>query len=112
MKNLTRLATLGLLLLGACATNAPQADDSAAVGREWTRAMIAKGTDAIPELQAALESEDAAVRYQARSAMGAITGQWGSKGDLIWKRSVADAKNDERPLVVLHLFGNLDEEFC
>lgn len=41
------------------------------------------------------------------------TGQWGGDlNGLIWKRSVADAVNETKPLMVLHLFGKLDEEFC
>ncbi|NRA97719.1 MAG: hypothetical protein HRU14_16100 [Planctomycetes bacterium] len=41
------------------------------------------------------------------------TGQWGGDlNGLIWKRSVKAAVNETKPIMVLHLFGKLDEEFC
>lgn len=74
---------------------------------------VARGEEAIPELRELSESEDLLVKARAREALGKITGQWGSSENGIqWKRSVEDAINPERPLVVLHLFGNFDEEFC
>jgi len=46
-------------------------------------------------------------------ALAGITGQWGGSLDgLRWRRSVHSALNDKRPLMVLQLFGRLDEEFC
>lgn len=42
-----------------------------------------------------------------------ITGQWGGSLDgLRWRRSVADATGQGKPILVLHLFGELDKEFC
>lgn len=47
------------------------------------------------------------------NSLAKVTGQWGGGlSGLIWKRSVEDAVNAQKPLVVLHLFGRLDEEFC
>jgi hypothetical protein len=46
-------------------------------------------------------------------AMARITGQWGGAMEGVrWRRSVESAANDTKPLMVLHLFGRLDEEFC
>src|SRR5437773_2131040 len=48
-----------------------------------------------------------------------ITGQWGGPLDgLRWRRSVESAVAEQvaaakpKPLLVLHLFGKFDEEFC
>lgn len=74
---------------------------------------VGRGEAAIPELRECLEHEDPDVRYRARTALGRITGQWGSRGDGIhWKRSVEDAVNPDQPILVLELFGRFDEEFC
>ena len=53
---------------------------------------------------------------RAKTAIGRITGQWGSDGRVAWKRSVAEAvasaTGKDRPLLVLHLFGSFDQELC
>jgi hypothetical protein len=84
------------------------------IGREAVEHWIAKGRGGLPMLRqiaTAADSPPLASR-RAKDAIGAITGQWGSQTDLIWKRSVDDAINPDRPLLVLQLFGDLDEEFC
>ena len=89
--------------------------DSADAGtaREAVKLWAAKGKAALPKLrEIAFEGNNAAARLRAKEAIGQITGQWGSQTDLIWKRSVADAINPDKPLLVLQLFGSLDEKFC
>jgi hypothetical protein len=114
---------LGLLLLslaglGACA---PTAAEPAAFAEFRGRpseieaavsAWAAKGEAALPELKAGLESDSVSVQTGCRRAMALITGQWGGKGGLVWKRSVKEAQGGDKPLMVLHLFGQFDEEFC
>ena len=60
--------------------------------------------------------EDPRLKSRARTALGRITGQWGSQTDVIWKRSLAEAVKESKatgkPILMLHLFGKLDEEFC
>lgn len=103
---------LATLALSGCRTH-PFADRRDDVAREAIAEYVAAGEESIPELVALAESDHLLVRSRARIAMGKITGQWGSHGDGIqWKRSVADAVGGDRPLLVLHLFGNFDEEFC
>lgn len=113
------LALLGLSL--ACTTEshpAPSpepfaefrgrpADVEAAVA-----AWASRGEEALPELREGLASDSVSVQTGCRRAMALITGQWGGAGGLVWKRSVEEAKGGDRPLMVLHLFGQFDEEFC
>ena len=50
---------------------------------------------------------------QTREEQARITGQWGGSLDgLRWRRSVAEATGQGKPILVLHLFGELDKEFC
>jgi hypothetical protein len=50
---------------------------------------------------------------RAAAEQARVTGQWGGSLDgLRWRRSVADATGQGRPILVLHLFGELDKEFC
>ena len=102
-----RLAVAVVLTLAACAR--PRGLDEAKI--------LEMGTDAIPLLREAMASEDSATSRRAMELMARITGQWGSDGaGIVWKRSMAEAveaaKETGKPIVMLHIFGNLDEEFC
>ncbi len=76
--------------------------------REWA----GKGEAALPELRKGLSSDSIKVRHYCQKALSMITGQWGGDGRLMWQRSVKDAKGGDKPLMVLHLFGKFDDEFC
>ena len=87
--------------------------DDAGTAREAVKLWAAQGERALPKLRdIAFKGKNAAARSRAKEAIGQITGQWGSQTDLVWKRSVAEAVNPDKPLIVLQLFGSLDEEFC
>ncbi|MGE3163290.1 MAG: hypothetical protein AB7O52_00105 [Planctomycetota bacterium] len=90
----------------------PFADDEN-VARLAIADYVSRGQESLPELRRLAASNDLRVRRRAMDALGRITGQWGSLGDgILWKRSVAEAVNSDRPLLVLHLFGEFDQEFC
>jgi len=102
-----RLAVAVALALTACAQ--PRGLEEAKI--------LEMGSDAIPLLREAMASEDPATSRRALELMARITGQWGSDGaGILWKRSMADAIGAARatgkPIMMLHVFGNLDEEFC
>lgn len=108
-KHLSILLVLAVLV--GCRGNPLGGRDE--VARQAIAEYVKRGEDAIPELVSLTKSNDLLVRARAQDALGKITGQWGSSGDgLVWKRSVAEAINPDKPLLVLHLFGNFDEEFC
>lgn len=78
-----------------------------------TQRWVERGVDAIPEVREALKSDDPALRRCAKVALGRITGQWGTDGDgILWKRSLDEAVGRGKPILVLQLFGEFDEEFC
>jgi hypothetical protein len=79
---------------------------------EAIRAFVARGEAGLPELKAAAVDADPLVRRRAKTAIGRITGQFGSETGLIWKRAMKDAVGQGKPIVLLHLFGELDKEFC
>jgi len=105
-----------LLVLSACSApkatpaDALRGDDAKA--REAIDAFVARGEAAIPELKLIADDTDPTVRRRAKTALGRITGQWGSDGKLIWRRDMKDAVNQGKPILVLQLFGKFDEEFC
>ena len=103
------LAILGQFLSAA---EIPLSSPDAAVGRQAIQSYIAKGTDALPELRKLSRSPDPRLAVRAKEAIGGITGHWGSQVDLIWKRSLKDATGNGKPILLLQLFGNLNEEFC
>ena len=82
------------------------------VANQAVAACVAKGENFLPQLREWSASDDPRLRVHARSAIGQITGQWGSQTDLIWGRSFEAAKGKGKPILLLQLFGNLDEEFC
>ncbi|MEM7262067.1 MAG: hypothetical protein AAF488_08755 [Planctomycetota bacterium] len=111
MRFLVLSTLVGLATVG-CQTH-PFADHRDDVAAEAMREYVERGEEAVPELVSLAESNDLLVRSRAHRTLGKITGQWGSHGDgIYWKRSVEEAKGGDRPLIVLHLFGNFDEEFC
>ncbi|MFK7910299.1 MAG: hypothetical protein AB8F34_06810 [Akkermansiaceae bacterium] len=77
---------------------------------------VSQGKAMLPKLRKWAGAEDPRLKTRARTALGRITGQWGSQTDVIWKRSLADAVKEStatgKPILMLHLFGKLDEEFC
>ena len=85
-----------------------EADVANTAVREWA----GKGKVAIPTLKKGLASDSIKVRHYCQKALSMITGQWGGDGRLMWQRSVDATKGGTRPLMVLHLFGKFDDEFC
>ena len=99
--------------LAACSRAVPDplaADDATA--DEVVRAYVARGAAAIPELKARIDDPNPVVRKRVKDALGRITGQWGSTGRLVWKRALAEATGQGKPILLLHLFGKFDEVFC
>ena len=82
------------------------------IANQAIAACVEKGAAALPQLREWSGSDDPRLRVRARSAIGQLTGQWGSQTDLIWGRSFEKAKGKGKPILYLQLFGNLDEEFC
>lgn len=96
---------------GGCRTH-PLADRES-VAREAIEGYVSRGEAALAELEPLLEDEDPRIRQGAKQAVSRITGQWGSLSDgIVWKRSLEEATGHDRPILMLHLFGNFDEEFC
>ena len=108
--------TVALVLLFPFGCSRPSAIDRLAGDDATARDAIAelanRGAAALPELRAAAAHDDPLVRRRAKTAMGRITGQWGSDCGLLWKRSLEDAVGKGKPILVLQLFGKFDEEFC
>jgi len=111
---MTRAAAFILLLALGCSP--PSAIDRLGADEATAREAIAgfanRGEAALPELRAAAAHEDPLVRRRAKTAIGRITGQWGSGPCLHWKRSLGEATGHGKPVMVLQLFGKFDEEFC
>jgi hypothetical protein len=74
--------------------------------------LVSMGEDVIPELRALTKDPDPKIQARAREVLGYITGQWGGGEGIVWKKSVNAAKNQTKPIMVLHLFGKFDEEIC
>lgn len=106
------LALLLALVLSAQSAEHPLASPDAQIARQAIAIAIEKGPAALKELRMLARSDDPRLRVRANEAIGKITGQYGSSLDLIWKRSLAEAVNQEKPVLMLQLFGNFDEEFC
>jgi hypothetical protein len=87
-----------------------RADDSTA--KIASVQLVAMGESVIPELRMLTQDADPRVQSRARDVLGQITGQWGGGEGIVWRRSVEDAINSSKPLMVLHLFGEFDEEHC
>ncbi|HKS16159.1 MAG TPA: HEAT repeat domain-containing protein [Planctomycetota bacterium] len=108
-------AVLVLILL-APGCSRPTAIDRLGADEATAREAIAefanRGEAALPELRTAAAHEDPLVRRRAKTAIGRITGQWGSGPGLHWKRSLGNATGQGKPIMVLQLFGKFDEEFC
>ncbi len=102
------------VLLASCigARALPLASNDPTIARQAISYYVEKGATVLPELREYAKSDDPRLRSRAKEAIGGITGHWGSDVDLIWKRKMAEAKGQGKPIMMLHLFGNLDEEFC
>jgi hypothetical protein len=78
--------------------------------------LLKMGSKAIPLLREAMASDSKTLSRRALELMAKITGQWGSGGGILWKRSFAEASLEAaaagRPILLMHLFGKFDEEFC
>lgn len=109
-----RIAFIALVIFTGvlAADEHPLAASDPALGRQAIRAYVDKGTEALPELRKLAKSEDPRLAIRAKEAIGGITGHWGSQVDLIWKRSLQEATGKGKPILLLQLFGNLNEEFC
>lgn len=108
------IAAAAMLALAACARPTPldrlREDDETA--REAIGEFARRGEAALPELRAAVGDPDPKFRRRVKTAIGRITGQWGDGGGLVWKRSLAEAAGQGKPVLLLHLFGEFDKEFC
>jgi len=75
--------------------------------------LVGQGQSVLPRMRKlASGSSDPLVRKRAKTVIGRVTGNWGASSDLIWKRSLGAAVNREKPILLLQLFGKMDEEFC
>ena len=95
--------------------SAALASADAKIARQAIATFIEQGPDSLPQLREYTRSDDPRLRSRANETIGNITGQYGSQVDLIWKRSLAEAikaSGGKKPILMLHLFGNLNEEFC
>lgn len=106
------LCTLILITPLLKAQEHPLAASEPAIGRQAIQTYVQKGTKALPELRKLAKSRDPRIAIRAKEAIGGITGHWGSQVDLIWKRSLKESTNRGKPILLLQLFGNLNEEFC
>ncbi len=131
MRNMRRLGTLliaGAALLssgsgGEAQDPAPQDRVLTAIERlrgeaegakEAIQQLVNLGETALPKLRAAAGTDPVFLK-RVKTVISRITGQWGSDGRLIWKRSMEEARKSNvkgRPILVLQLFGKFDEEFC
>lgn len=109
-----RATVLILLLVLGCSrpTAVDRLGADEATAREAIADFVNRGEAALPELRSAATHEDALIRRRAKTAIGRITGQWGSDHALMWKRSLDEATGKGKPVMVLQLFGKFDEEFC
>jgi hypothetical protein len=109
-----RIAPLLILFAWSCSRPTPidRLGGDEATAREAIAEFANRGAAALPELQTAATHEDPLVRRRAKTAIGRITGQWGSGSGLSWKRSLEEATGQGKPILVLQLFGKFDEEFC
>lgn len=107
-----KIAILGFLTTLILHAEHPLATADAEQGRQAIQTWIAKGSDALPELRTLAKSDDPRLATRSKTVIGGITGHWGSQVDLIWHRSLAQATGKNKPIILLQLFGNLDEEFC
>ena len=102
-------------LASAPLASAALASADAKIARQAIATFIEQGPDSLPQLREYTRSDDPRLRSRANETIGNITGQYGSQVDLIWKRSLAEAikaSGGKKPILMLHLFGNLNEEFC
>ena len=110
-----RIASLlSLVFLMSCSgsTIVDRLGSDEATAREAIQTFVERGEAALHELNRHAKHEDPLVRRRAKTAIGFITGQWGSDTVLVWKRSVEEAIGKGRPILVLQLFGKFDQEFC
>jgi hypothetical protein len=100
-------------LVSACSASSPDPlKGDEATAKEAIAQFVSRGEAAIPELKARIKDEDPVARKRVKTALARITGQWGWDGGVVWERDFAKALAKGKPVMVLQLFGKLDEEFC
>ena len=88
----------------------------ASIANAAVETCINNAEDMLPQLRKWATDNDPRLKLRARTALGRITGQFASQTDLMWEldfeQAVAKAKQANKPILLLHLFGKLNEEFC
>ncbi len=119
MKTATLVFTFTAIVSGSMASEKIHdglASNDDALVRQAIADAAAKGPEFLPTLREWAKSDDPRLNLRARTCIGRITGHWGSETDLVWQRSFDDAvklaMEQNRPIMLLQLFGKLDEEFC
>lgn len=119
MKTSALIFSFAAILSGAMASDkilAGLTSNDDALVRQAIADASAKGAEYLPTLREWAKSDDPRLNLRARTCIGRITGQWGSETDLVWQRSFDDAvklaMEQNRPIMLLQLFGKLDDEFC
>ncbi len=91
-------------------------DADAAIANAAIESCVSDSEKMLPRLREWAGDVDPRLKVRARTALGRITGQWASQTDVIWKLSMKEAlvesKKTGKPILMLHLFGKLNEEFC
>lgn len=109
-------SSLGLLAEPVAEIKAGLSNVDSAIANAAIDSCVSDAKTMLPKLREWAGDPDPRLKVRARTALGRITGQWASQTDVIWKLSMADAlvesKKTGKPILMLHLFGRLNEEFC
>ena len=91
-------------------------NQDASIANAAIETCINNQKEMLPQLRKWATDNDPRLKLRARTALGRITGQFASQTDLMWEldfdQAVAKAKQAKKPILLLHLFGKLNEEFC
>lgn len=120
LSSFTLKASLCLIIATSSLVQADIKDDLAHSDASIAQAAIdtctSKGKEMLPQLRKWASDDDPRLKLRARTALGRITGQFAAQTDLIWEldfdKAVEKAKAEKKPILMLHLFGKLNEEFC